>query len=255
MVPDNAVSLTVFHLINSIGSLTVDNFSLTEAVVNGGFDQGFVSLNFDDGWLVTFQNALPILNAAGLKSTQYIITDGFQDTAEYVSPAQVLAMQASGHEIGAHTKSHPHLISLNDSQIQDEVVGSRDVLLAAGVNSVTTLDYPYGEYNPAVVNIVKNSGFTGARTVDDGFNIKTDDPYLLKAEAVTEASTTIDQIKGWIDSAKADKTWLILVFHQIDHSGDEYSATPELLQQIVDYLVQQNVPVKTNAEGISELTP
>jgi peptidoglycan/xylan/chitin deacetylase (PgdA/CDA1 family) len=160
-------------------------------------------------------------------------------------------MQGEGHEIGAHTKSHPHLTTLTDSQVQDEVAGSRDVLLTAGVNSVTTFDYPFGEYNPAVVNIVKNSGFAGARTVDDGFNSKTDDPYLLKAEAVTQASTTLDQIKSWVDAAVSDKTWLILVFHDIDNSGDEYSATPTFLQQIVDYLVAQNVPVKTNEEGVS----
>lgn len=38
------------------------------------FTQGFVSLTFDDGLLNQYQNALPILDAAGLKGSFYIIT-------------------------------------------------------------------------------------------------------------------------------------------------------------------------------------
>ena len=50
--------------------------SVTSNAVSGTspFDQGFVSLTFDDGLLNQYQNAMPILDAAGLKGSFYIIT-------------------------------------------------------------------------------------------------------------------------------------------------------------------------------------
>src|SRR4029077_18988045 len=36
-------------------------------------NHGLVSINFDDGYQSIYDNGLPILDAAGLKSTQYII--------------------------------------------------------------------------------------------------------------------------------------------------------------------------------------
>jgi hypothetical protein len=66
-----------------------------------------------------------------------------------------------------------------------------------------------------------------------------------------EASTTVEQVKTWIDTAAISKTWLILVFHQIDETGAPYGTTSGVIQNIVDYLVSHNVPVRTVAQGIS----
>ena len=219
---------------------------------NDEFSQGFISLNFDDGWLTTYQNALPILNKVGLKSTQYIITSGFNNPTIYVSRSQVLKMQADGHEIGGHTINHFHLNQLSDGRKKNEITGSKNDLISAGVTNLSTFDYAHGEYNDFVITALKNSGFSGARTVERGFNTKNTDPFLLKAQAI-DKNTTIEQVVVLIDEAMREKKWVILVFHQIDGSGKQYSATPEMLSQITDYLVRANVPVKTNAEGISLL--
>jgi peptidoglycan/xylan/chitin deacetylase (PgdA/CDA1 family) len=251
--PANAVSVTIFHLINSVGYLTVDNFYLNKTIPANQLAQGMVSLNFDDGWLSTYNNALPILNTAGLKSTNYIITSALEYTDEYIDASQVLALQSAGHEIGAHSKTHPDLTKLSSAQLQDEVNGSKQDLLAIGVNQVLTFAYPYGEVNDSVVTATKNAGYIGARGVQPEFNTKETDPYLLESQSV-EVNTTIDTIKSWIDTAVQNKTWVILVFHQVDHNGDQYSTTPETFQQIVDYLILKNVPVVTNASGLQILS-
>jgi hypothetical protein len=61
-VPAGIESLTIFHLISSVGWLTVDDYSLTKNPDPVSFSQGMVSLDFDDGWLSTFTNGIPILN-------------------------------------------------------------------------------------------------------------------------------------------------------------------------------------------------
>jgi peptidoglycan/xylan/chitin deacetylase (PgdA/CDA1 family) len=256
--PANAVSMTIFHLVDKVGNLTIDNATLTQANTNTGnnaLPQGMVSLNFDDGWESTFQNGLPIVNGAGYKSTLYIIS-GYLGDPLYVTGPEVLAAQSKGNEIGAHTKTHPELPLLTPAQIQDEVAGSRLDLINLGATPVNTFSYPYGEYNDAVIAAVKAAGYQSARTAlvqDGGFNDKSTNLDLLKTQSV-ESTTTIADIENWINTAVQTKTWLILVMHQVDNSGDQYSITPANLQTIVNYLKANNVKVVTNSEGVSYLT-
>lgn len=57
-VPANATKVTIFHLINSVGTLSIDaaELRLSASVVSSGpldanaFPTGLVSLTFDDGW-------------------------------------------------------------------------------------------------------------------------------------------------------------------------------------------------------------
>ncbi len=256
-VPPGAVSLTIFHVLKSVGSLTVDDFKL-RPIANDPtkFDQGYVSLNFDDGWLSVYQNAIPILNAKGFKSDQFITTDYLTDNYPgYVKPNQVLEMQAQGHIIGNHTKSHPDLTSLTLAAAQAEIEGAKNNLVALGVPSANmSLAYPLGAYNNQIKQLVQNAGHIAGRSSDGGYNDKLTDHYALRRQPMVN-TTTFAQVKSYIDTARADKTWVVLLFHEIDNSGHQYSVTPALFQQIVDYLSQQNITPITVKEGITKMNP
>ena len=255
--PSNAAKVTVFHLIQSVGFLAIDNVALTQGSVqpaptpppsNSG--EAMVSLVFDDGWSSIYENALPIVEAAGYKSTHYIITETLDgDFDGYMSIADVLDLQSRGHEIGAHTRTHSDLTQLSQQGVRNEVTGSRQDLLNIGVNHVDTFAYPYGSYNEMVKNIVKESGFSSARSIIEGFNTKGDDPYLLKWQG-PERTTSVAQMKTWIDQAIAGKSWLVLSFHEINNSGNQYSNRPQDLQEVVNYLKQKNMKVVTVSEGV-----
>lgn len=252
--PSNAITMTVFHLIDKIGSLTIDNISLNKKENPNALPVGMVSLDFDDGWDSTFKNALPILDNAGLKSTLYIISQ-YVGEPLYTNVSDILAAQARGHEVGAHSKTHPELPLLSDAQMNEEIGGSRLDLISMGASPVNIFSYPYGEYNEKAISLVKSAGFTSARTalaVDGGFNDKSTNGYLLKTQSV-ENTTTIEEIQGWIDTAVKNKTWLILVMHQVDNTGSQYSITPQKLQSIVDYLKSNNVKAVTASQGVSIL--
>jgi peptidoglycan/xylan/chitin deacetylase (PgdA/CDA1 family) len=252
-IPSGVQSVTIFHLINSVGWLTTDNASLiAKPVVT--FAQGMVSLDFDDGWLSTFQNGIPILDAAGYKSTQYIITGYMQNAPGYVTADQVKQMAQGGHDIEAHTRTHPDLTTLTAAQLQNEIAGSKTDLQAIGITA-KSLAYPYGTYNSQVIQAVKDAGFQAARTAlaaDGGFNTKDVNHYLLKTFDV-EQSTTLADIQTAVDTAMTQKTWLIMVMHQVDNTGDQYSTSPAKLQNIVNYLKSKNANVVTVSQGLSAL--
>ncbi len=254
-VSSNVQSVTIFHLIQSVGSLTIDNASMTQTSgFSGIFNTGAVTLSFDDGLLSQYQNALPKLKSAGLKGTFYIISQQLADNgfSGYDSKAQVAEIANAGNEIGAHTRTHPDLPTLTQAQQQAEIVGSLQDLQAMNVGPITTFAYPYGDYNDTTLQIVKNAGFAAARSTITGYVTPTVDKYQLPRQSV-ESSVTVTQAKQWIDTAVANKQWLILVFHSIDSSGVQYSTTPDTFNQIVDYIVQKKVPVVTVSQGVQDM--
>jgi peptidoglycan/xylan/chitin deacetylase (PgdA/CDA1 family) len=141
---------------------------------------------------------------------------------------------------------------LSVSQAREEIEGSKAALQAIGINPVSTFVYPLGEYNNSVVQLVKEAGYLGARTVERGYNTKVSDRYALKEQEI-DASTVFADAKSWIDSAKASKTWLILTFHQVDYTGSYYGNTPELLQQVIDYIKASGIDVVTLKDGIARM--
>ncbi len=262
-IPSGASTVTVYHLINAVGTLTTDDYALALATNGNAFAKGMVSLTFDDGWDSIYTNGIPIVNAAGFKSTQYIITNEIGQSADgYMTLAEINTMKSQGHDIEAHTRNHPDLTTLSAAQLQSEVAGSRQDLIGLGFSPVDNLAYPYGSYNSTVIAAVQAAGLSGARTVDFGFNDKSTNPFQLWGASVERGGscdggapvTTLSQVQSWIDSAAQSKTWVILVFHQIDNVNSNcYGISPSFLQSIITYLKTANVDVVTMTQGLQQM--
>jgi peptidoglycan/xylan/chitin deacetylase (PgdA/CDA1 family)/uncharacterized protein (DUF2141 family) len=249
-VPQDVISLKVMAILNSVGYLEVDSMSLVERprVV---LSTGAITLEFDDGYASVYQYAIPILNARGIKSTQAIISDYLG--GQYVTKAQMLEMQSQGHEIASHTRTHAHLTEITHSEAVDEITNSKSRLQSLGAN-VSTFVYPYGEYNASVEQIVRNAGYTGARTVNFGFNNKDTNRFELKDYHI-ESDTSIASVKQLINQAVADDTWLVFELHQQKQNcaDDLYCNTPAFLTELADYIVQSGIKVVTIKEGIEAM--
>lgn len=230
----------------------------TTVTVRYTFDNGTVQTN-DLGtvpasatWSVASFTFLPPANVTGVTVYHRLTTAGTLTTDEYhldlsqdyMNPAQVKAMFDAGHEVSAHTKTHPFLLQQTTAQANDEIVGSRQALLDMGITPADTFVYPYGEYNDAILQMVKNSGYIGARSTLVGYNTKATDKYQLQIQEVTNL-TTAEQWESWVQTAMNNHTWLILMYHQIDHQNDEFGAKPEELQTFVNYLKNNSIPVVT----------
>src|SRR5581483_7471995 len=147
-------SLIVYHILNKVGTLTTDDYSLT-SYVPATFNRGIVTINFDDGWLNQYQNAVPVLEADGLPASFFIITDSSITNPDplYMGITQLTDLKNHGFEIGAHTKTHPDLTTLTTAQQQDEMVASIGVLQSAVGVTPTNFAYPYGAFNAATIAV------------------------------------------------------------------------------------------------------
>jgi peptidoglycan/xylan/chitin deacetylase (PgdA/CDA1 family) len=199
-----------------------------------------VSITFDDGFESAYTKALPILDKAGIKGTWYIITKSLGETG-YMTAEQVKALAADGQEIGGHTRTHPHLATLTFEQQENEIAGSRQDLLALGIDP-KSFAYPYGEHNDDTLAAVQAAGFTSARTTDQ--NLSGRNRYLLQGYSIG-AGTTFEVIQHAIAHAESRGGWLILTFHRIDDDGNPISVSSTLLQQIVDFVIKNHILVTT----------
>ena len=62
-------------------------------------------------------------------------------------------------------------------------------------------------------------------------------------------------INGWIADAKANKTWLILLYHQVDNNGGEYSTTPADFDLHISAIQSSGIKTATVSQALGELTP
>jgi len=255
-VPANAKSVTIFHLIKQNGSLSLDSVALRKSTSGstGVFSTGAVTFRFDDNLESQYVNAYPKLASDGFKATYYVISQQTADTgfSDSMSIAQIKDLYAHGNEIGAHTRTHPDLATLTASQQQTEIQGSRQDILAWNVGPVNSFCYPYGSYTATTVQLVKDAGFSSAAATIDGYATPSSDPYQLERQSI-QNTTTLADVEGWVNTAKANHEWLILEFHGIDTSGTQYSMTPTVFNQVVDYVKQSGIPVVNISQGVQDI--
>lgn len=106
---------------------------------------------------------------------------------DLMSWEEIQEMQASGLiRFGSHTRRHTRLSIVPDSDaLQDEVLGSREVIEQRLGSVPRTFCYPNGDTSPQAIVAVR-SGYQGAVTTTAGWNTPTSDKFTLHRIGVHE---------------------------------------------------------------------
>ena len=123
-----------------------------------------VTLSFDDG-RVADRRLVEIFNNLGLRAT-WNRNSGALDTHGHLRRAELNDLFA-GHEIAAHSVSHPCLDDLDELQIFAELFDDKRALEDVTGAPVRGLAYPFGNYSPRVIETIRPLGFAYARTCDN----------------------------------------------------------------------------------------
>ncbi|GAC1436475.1 MAG: hypothetical protein NVSMB54_37110 [Ktedonobacteraceae bacterium] len=259
VVPSNTKSVSVFHLLSSIGTLTTDDFSVTP-YTPVGFNRPLVTLTFDNGFEVNINTVLPKLTGYGFTSTQYI-SPAYLTTDQQKNPkgpnynGYIQAFYNSGNEIASHTWDHTDLTTLTSAQVTTQLMRSQQYLEhIVGAGNVSDFALPFGAYNQQVLDEV-HTDYQSDRTVDPGYNSKDNfDRYRLRVQNMLP-TTTLAEFQGWLGRAKHDHTWLILVYHRVVSNPGQYdTATPDFGQQM-QALKSSGITVLTIKGGLCEVRP
>ena len=219
------------------------------------FARGLVSATFDDSWEGQYTYGYPSMTAHNVPGTMFTCTSFVDSDPTRLTLAQLQAFQASGSEIGSHQVDHLDPTTLTPAQLTYQLTASK-AWLEARFGPVYDYASPFGAYNATTIAAIQKY-YWSQRTVDDGYNsISNFDQYTLKVKHLFNTTTPAD-VAGWLAQAKADKTWLILVFHQIDldTSAEPYGVTPTDFDAMMQDVQTSGVPAVTTKQALDEVLP
>ncbi len=144
-------------------------------------DKG-AAICIDDAFSSFAAVAMPILREYGFPVTLFVNTDAV-GTRGYLSWDELRQLSDEGVEIGNHTATHDYLVDLQAGeslsrwkQRVEQDIAKAENLYAEQLGQVPQIfAYPYGEYNPELMQILQEMGFTAAFAQQSGV-IHSDSP-------------------------------------------------------------------------------
>ena len=144
-------------------------------------DRRYYHLSFDDGFRNNFTNALPVLRKHNVPAIIFVPSSLIEanweeaktyclETTRYNSVIEMLRWDelkeivALGYEIGSHTKTHARFseISHDAALLEEEILGSKQVLEQRLGNECKYISWPYGRMTDAddeSLKITKSAGY------------------------------------------------------------------------------------------------
>lgn len=127
-----------------------------------------VIISFDDDWQGQYRYAFPLLKKYDFSATFYIwvVVVGMKN---HMTWDEIRDLARAGMRLGCHTYTHPYLTRIQkDETLKREIAGAKQIIEARTGVSVTSIAYPFGQYDARVVAAAREAGFTSARSTWPG---------------------------------------------------------------------------------------
>lgn len=222
----------------------------------------------DDGSLNALENWESITDEIGVKITSALVTGVMGDgetNPQKASWADVARLQNKGYEFVSHTHHHINIPQRTDDVVIEEFENSITALREHGCES-RYLVYPYNAIDSAKMPLVKKyfSAAVGlGKETDNILPIQTHDlkRYSINNDELVEKEyngatvqahgfRTLDELKGYIDTALINGGWVIIMTH-LRNDGEFYhdDASRTMIIDLCKYAVEKGVLIQTFGEA------
>ncbi len=228
------------------------------------------SFSFDDGFISQYQYTRPILDQFGFHGTFYVIAGSLTDTLtaiwRYGFWWQFREMAAEGHEIGAHTMTHPYLTTqpvgdtTTPNTVKYEIYQSKKIIQEKiPFQKCLTFAYPYCAENDTVESVVAKY-FVSARgcsTFADGPDITGNNWYNLSSTDIrfnqprNSPADDLDELTNYENRVQSESIdlgkWTVLMGHEMvpfalldSVSNGYYPMTTEWFTALCEWIKQKS---------------
>jgi peptidoglycan/xylan/chitin deacetylase (PgdA/CDA1 family) len=160
----------------STNCTVVEPSRIGTAPANGGT---LVAITIDDGFTSALENAAPILKEYALPAGFFIPAGRLGQKAGWdieehchdrddcvINQHQIKQLAKGGFEIFSHTLSHPRLTTVEDQQLETELVASKRALEQIVGHEICGISYPHGDYDDRVCAYAQRAAYKTGFTIE-----------------------------------------------------------------------------------------
>ncbi len=234
------VRIRVQSTVGTTVNVTFDDFRMVRTRFAGK-----VTLRFDDNHESDCTESRPRMDEYGFRGVSSVIISSVGSDGRN-SLAQLEHLQERGWDIVSHCINHTNLTTLTPPEVEKQLWNSQRWLTENGFYKGSRFIVPpFGGTNPAVQEQIKKY-FVACCYRAHAYNaippVATD---LTSIEGVV-AATPLATVQGWIDQAKENQGWAIIIFHDI-------SGMLVLFQDIIDYIEANGLEVVTFSDVFDDM--
>lgn len=113
-----------------------------------------IAISFDCAWGVDYTDKLlETMRQNGIRCTFFAVEFWVEKYPEYAKK-----IVDNGHELGTHSRTHPYMSKLSESEIRDELTTSSLAIERVTGQKVTLFRPPYGDYDNLLIDTCKDMG-------------------------------------------------------------------------------------------------
>jgi peptidoglycan/xylan/chitin deacetylase (PgdA/CDA1 family) len=131
-----------------------------------------IVVSFDDGYRSQYVYARPELRKLGWPGVLSAISGRIGQPGAELSNQMVQTMINDGWELDSHTIHHVDVSQASGAHLTSEVAGSRKMLQRRFHQPVNFFCYPSGRYDDQAIRAVRDAGYLGATTTNEGLASK-----------------------------------------------------------------------------------
>lgn len=194
--------------LKSKGYNTINDRDMFDFYYNGKeLPKNPIHITMDDGYESNFKFAYPILKENNMKATIFLIVSSAEKKSNLsyltwnqmkeMSDSGVMSIQSHTHDL--HNKVVVDSIKKSEmvagdsieyhNKVKDDLMTSKKLIEGQLGNKVTSLAYPFGDYNQKNLSDVKEVGLKTAYTVVHGVNSLSTNPLELHRINITPGFT------------------------------------------------------------------
>ena len=194
-----------------------------------------LTFSYDDG-MKHDRRLVELFNRYGLKGTFHLNGGLFPEETgneERLSKYEVASLY-EGHEVAAHTYTHPFISQCPIEKVAEEIIEDRKALEELVAYPVQGFSYPYGSYNDQIKSLLPALGIEYARVVGDSrhFNLPND---WYEWQATCHHNVDLMPLgKKFIE--QRDNGYLSLMYvwgHSFEFEGDQ---NWELIEEFCEFI-------------------
>jgi peptidoglycan/xylan/chitin deacetylase (PgdA/CDA1 family) len=136
------------------------------------------------------RHGLKPLASHGFKAIQFLVAGRLGGTNDWetrdgeaeerlMDRHQVQEWLAAGHDIGAHTLTHPSLTRISERKAREEIGASKRTLEDIFGRPIRHFCYPYGDCDDRIADYVREAGYATACLSSGGMVLHNADPFHL----------------------------------------------------------------------------